>query len=345
MSAPLQPQVADQEARTSASGLSLRISAVPVAVAVSGGRLATAWGDGCIRSFARQQAPDCVQVHDGAILALAADDAGGLLSGGDDGVFARTDAAGMQVLARFPGQWVEHVGTSADGGHACAVGRRVHLWDAAGDTQVLEHPSTVGGMAFDRSGRRLAVAHYGGLTLWTRNATGWSASSLPCRGSHLGVIWSPDDRYVLSSMQEQAVHGWRVADRMQLHIAGYPGKVRQWSWVEPAPWLASGSATAALLWPFDGKHGPLQRTPLALFQDDGQALVSALCTLPGRPTVLAGKSDGSILIGEATTPQQWHVLRHAGGTALALLAVLPQPYWLLAAHADGSVLWMPLLPP
>ncbi|UXA69783.1 WD40 repeat domain-containing protein [Xanthomonas prunicola] len=345
MSARLQPQAAEQASRASASGRLLRIDAVPVAAAVSGGRLATAWGDGCIRHFARQQAPDCMQVHDGAILALAADDAGGLLSGGDDGVFARTDAAGMQVLAHFPGQWVEHVAVSAEGGQACAVGRRVHLWDAAGGNQVLEHPSSVGGMAFDRSGRCLAVAHYGGLTLWTRDGPEWSAASLACRGSHLGVIWSPDGRYVLSSMQEQAVHGWRVADGMQLHIAGYPGKVRQWSWIEPMPWLASGGATAALLWPFDGKNGPLQRTPLALFQDDGQSLVSALCTLPGRATVLAGKSDGSILMGEATTPQQWHVLRHAGGTPLTLLAVLPEPHWLLAAHADGAVLWMPLLPP
>ncbi|PPV06518.1 hypothetical protein XBLMG947_2695 [Xanthomonas bromi] len=324
------------------AGITVGVDATPVRAVVCGAQLATAWGDGCLRRFARGQPPTCLQVHEGAILTLAADADGGVLSGGDDGVFARGDAVGLQVLAQFPGKWVDHVDAAADGGRACAVGRQVHAWGSDGQVQVLEHPSSVGGIAFDPSGQRLAVTHYGGLTVWTRATDGWRPTPFACRGSHLGVTWSPDGRFVLSSMQEAALHGWRVADHAQLHIAGYASKVRQWGWVGPTLWLVSGGTAPALLWPFDGPDGPLRRAPLTLFDDGSGTMVEAVCTLPDAPRVLVGRSDGSVLLGDPRTPQQWHTLQHPGRAPVALLAVLPAPHWLLVAHADGEVLWLPL---
>ncbi|KAB7770856.1 WD40 repeat domain-containing protein [Xanthomonas maliensis] len=326
------------------SALTLHLDAVPVAAIACQNRLTTAWGDGCLRHFVPGQPPSCLQVHAGAILALAADSGDGdaVLSGGDDGMFARVDTLGAQVLARFPGQWVEHVDAAVDGSRACAVARRVHLWEPDGRVHVLEHPSSVGGIAFDPAGHHLAVAHYGGITLWTRASDGWHASQLACRGSHLAVTWSPDGRFVLSSMQEGAMHGWRVADQLQIHIAGYARKVRQWCWLGDASWLASGGSNAAILWPFDTADGPMQRSPLTLFDDDAQALVGAVCALPAPPRILAGRSDGSVLLGDPLAPEQWYTLRQPGRAPVALLAVLPAPQWLLVAHTDGEVLWLPL---
>ncbi len=323
------------------AGLSLHIDAVPVAAAAVGAALYSAWGDGCVRVFRRAQAPECVPVHRGAILALIGDGAGGVLSGGDDGLFARLDGNGMQALARLPGRWIDHVAASADGSRACAAGRQVYLWDADGDEHELAHPSGIGGMAFDHRGTRLAVAHYGGVTLWTRAGRKWQSHLLDCRGSHLAVTWSPDDRFVMSSMQESALHGWRVADRMPLHISGYPAKVKQWAWAGDRPWLVTSGAAPALLWPFDRSNGPMQRPPLALFEDD-PAPVSAVCAVAGQETVLAGKADGSVLIANPAEPKRCGLLRHAGGAAVTLLAVLPDPDWLLAADADGGVLWAAL---
>ncbi|WP_307753572.1 WD40 repeat domain-containing protein [Xanthomonas albilineans] len=274
MKMPSQQRTSTSIPTQSATGFTMQVDAVPVAAVMCGTRLVTAWGDGSVRRFAREQAPDRVQVHDGAILTLAADATGGLLSGGDDGVFAHLDATGQQVLARFPGQWVEHVAASADGHYACAVGRQVHLWRTDGSTQVMDHPSSVGGIAFDPNGQRLAVTHYGGATVWTHAPGDWTPTPLACRGSHLGVTWSPDGRFVVSSMQETALHGWRVGDALQLHIAGYATKVRQWCWVGTKPWLASSGATSAVLWPFDGINGPMQRAPLTLF-DTPQQIWSA----------------------------------------------------------------------
>ncbi|WP_052687865.1 WD40 repeat domain-containing protein [Xanthomonas albilineans] len=345
MKMPSQQRTSTSIPTQSATGFTMQVDAVPVAAVMCGTRLVTAWGDGSVRRFAREQAPDRVQVHDGAILTLAADATGGLLSGGDDGVFAHLDATGQQVLARFPGQWVEHVAASADGHYACAVGRQVHLWRTDGSTQVMDHPSSVGGIAFDPNGQRLAVTHYGGATVWTHAPGDWTPTPLACRGSHLGVTWSPDGRFVVSSMQETALHGWRVGDALQLHIAGYATKVRQWCWVGTKPWLASSGATSAVLWPFDGINGPMQRAPLTLFDTPQQDLVSALCTLPDQPRILAGRTDGSVLLGEPAIPERWHVLRPPGNAAVALLAILPEPHWLLVVHDDGQALWMPLLLP
>lgn len=79
----------------------------------------------------------------------------------------------------------------------------------------LDHPSTVGGLAFDAKGQRLAVAHYGGVTVWAKEKRGWKSAALKWAGSHTGVTFSPDGRFLLSSMQENALHGWRL--RLQLH--------------------------------------------------------------------------------------------------------------------------------
>ncbi|CAM5393189.1 hypothetical protein FALB51S_02075 [Frigidibacter albus] len=247
--------------RIEQGGRRFEFNAVPVAVATVADTAFSAWGDGLIRAFRPGAEPEALPVHKGAVLSMVAEPSGTILTGGDDGRFCRIAPDGVTDLATFPRKWVDHVAAGADGVFACSVGREIHLWDGA-RRELLAAPSTAGGLAFDSKGGRLAVAHYGGVTIWSREKRSWKPTILKWAGSHTAVTFSPDNRFVMTRMQENALHGWRLRDKADLRMSGYPTKVKGWSWAGRLPWLATTGADAAILWPFDGAKGPMGKGPM-----------------------------------------------------------------------------------
>ena len=63
---------------------------------------------------------------------------------------------------------------------------------------------------------------------------------------------------------ENALHGWRLRDKGNLAIAGYPAKIKSFTWVGDTPHLATSGADEAICWPFDGKFGPMERSPVCV---------------------------------------------------------------------------------
>jgi hypothetical protein len=321
-------------------GQRFEIDAVPVAVATVGDTVFTAWGDGHLRALRPGAGPQVLTVHRGAILSMAPEHSGTILTGGDDGRFCRVTPEGVTEIASFSRDWVDHVAAGAGGVFACSAGRTVHLWDGAG-VEVLTAPSTVGGLAFDRKGGRLAVAHYGGVTVWTRDKRRWKSMTLKWAGSHTAVCFSPDTRFVMSRMQENALHGWRLRDRADLRMSGYPNKVKGWAWAGKLPWLATTGADEAILWPFDGAQGPMGRGPMQLAWG-GRGHVTAICAIPGHEAVLAGYSSGAVIFSEIDEIAEPRAVKRPTGAAITLLAVTTLSGWLVAADEDGGVLWAPL---
>src|SRR3954447_25289920 len=85
---------------------------------------------------------------------------------------------------------------------------------------------------------------------------------LEWKGSHLDVTWSPDARFLVTSMQENSLHGWRLQpDKGHMRMSGYPAKTRSWSWSHDGHWLATSGADAAIVWPFESKEGPMGKAP------------------------------------------------------------------------------------
>ena len=160
-------------------------------------------GDGTVRvaPFA-DAAPDWVTVeaHKGACLSLCADSKDGSLSGGDDGRVMRIAADGTATeLAKFGSKWVGHVAAHESGIRAAAVSRAVHVLDAKGATlKSLPHPSTVGGIAFDAKGKRVAASHYNGASLWFVNAKEDKPRLLEWKGSHAGIAIHPEGGHVVT---------------------------------------------------------------------------------------------------------------------------------------------------
>ena len=112
-------------------------------------------------------------------------------------------------------------------------------------------------MAFAPRGFRLAVAHYNGASLWFPNAQNAAPERLEWKGLHLETAFSPDGKFLVTSMQEPALHGWPFADKgRNARVEGYPARVRSMAWTADGKWLATAGADHLILWPFQGKDGP-----------------------------------------------------------------------------------------
>src|ERR1700683_1668781 len=240
--------------------------------------------------------PRRVAVHDGAILTTAADGKR-VLAGGDDGKLAATNAKGeTRALANDPKyRWIDHVALGRGGAVAWSAGKTAFAQAKEGKEQrELEVPSTVGGLAFLPKGFRLAIAHYNGATLWFPNAAEAVPEKLDWKGSHLGVTVSPDGRFLVTTMQEPMLHGWRLVDRQHMRMGGYAARITSVGWSAGGHWLATSGATQLILWPFQSKDGPMGKQPRLLAPSEHR--IEAVACHPGQDVVAAGYSDGMVIL-------------------------------------------------
>ncbi|MDQ0505172.1 WD40 repeat domain-containing protein [Xanthobacter agilis] len=245
-------------------------------------------------------APVTVEAHGGAILA-AAGDGTRLVTGGDDGRVMETVADGTsRILAEHKGRWIDRVAVGPDGAVAYSAGKTAYVLSGkgaatGGEPKSFEAPSTVGGLAFAPKGLRLAVAHYGGVSLWFPNAAGAKPELLGWKGSHLGVAFSPDGRFVVTTMQEPALHGWRVVDGAHMRMSGYPSRVKSFAFTADGKWLASSGSGEAILWPFQSKDGPMGKQPTMLAPSP-TSRVTVVAPHPKDPVVAVGYEDGMVMM-------------------------------------------------
>ena len=204
------------------------------------------------------------------------------------------------AIAEFGSRWVEAIARHGDGSIAAAIGKRVVLLDASGAIiKTLEHPSTVTGLTFDARGKRVAASHYNGVSLWFVASKSDTPRLLEWKGSHIAVAIHPQGEAVVTAMQENALHGWRLSDGHHMRMSGYPQKTLSLSFSKTGKGLATSGADAVVLWPFFG-GGPMGKQPLELAPGAGQACTRVACH-PSMDTVAAGFADGSVLLADIAT--------------------------------------------
>jgi WD40 repeat protein len=235
-----------------------------------------------------------VSVHGGGIL-CAASDGMRLVMGGDDGKLVALSAKGeVALLATDPKRrWIDNVALHPDGAFAWSAGKTAFIRSGKGEEKSLDVPSTVGGLGFAPKGLRLAIAHYNGVTLWFPNMAA-KPEFLEWAGSHLGVAFSPDNKFLVTAMHEPALHGWRLADNRHMRMSGYPGRVRSMSWSAGGKFLATSGAETVILWPFASKDGPMGKEPAMLAPLQARAAIVA-CH-PKQDILAAGYGDGTVLM-------------------------------------------------
>ena len=235
-----------------------------------------------------------VAVHGGGILSASCDGIR-VVTGGDDGKVFSTDAKGDSrlIAADAKRRWIDHVAVGADGAIAWSAGKTAFAQIGSGEPRSLDVPSTVGGLAFAPKGVRLAIAHYGGVTLWFPNAAA-APEVLEWKGSHHEATFSPNGQFLVTSMQEPSLHGWRVADRKHMRMSGYSARVRSFAWTAGGKWLATAGSEQLVMWPFQSKDGPMGKQPRmhAAFA----VRATAVACHPKQEIVAVGYADGTVLL-------------------------------------------------
>jgi WD40 repeat protein len=274
-----------------------------------------------------------VPVHGGGIL-CAASDGTRIVMGGDDGKLVALSAKGeVALVATDPKRrWIDNTAIHPEGAVAWSAGKTAFVRSGKGEEKSFDAPSTVGGLAFAPKGLRLAVAHYNGVTVWFPNMAA-KPEYLEWAGSHLGVVFSPDNKFLVTTMHEPALHGWRLADNRHMRMTGYPGRVRSMSWSAGGKSLATSGADAVIMWPFASKDGPMGKEPAMLAPL--QARVSMVACHPKQDILAAGYSDGTILMVRLNDGAEILVRRN-GSAAVSALAWNAKGTLLAFAAEDGD---------
>ena len=298
------------------------------------GRAAFALGDGTVRF----ESGESVQAHDGAVLSACLPPKGeGLLTGGDDGRVVLSTPAGAQEIASLPGKWIESVAASAESGLiAFAAGRELHVRDPADPAfaRVFAHEKSAADIAFDPKGRRIAVATYGGVWLWYARIADQKPVVLKWAGSHIATCWSPDGKFLVSAMQENQLHGWRVADEKNMRMGGYPSKVRSLAFMSKGALMATSGANGAVCWPFAGATGPMGKQAAEIGYDEA-AMTTRIAARLDRTWLAAGLDDGRVWAADVTG-ERLVPLKSEKGAAISALAMNSDATRVAWGDEDGN---------
>ncbi|WP_112807591.1 WD40 repeat domain-containing protein [Ensifer sp.] len=279
------------------------------------------------------------EAHEGLLSFVHDEATDTLLTGGEDGKVMRTAADGTTTLvAEAPRKWIAQVAAGPQGAVGYAYGKTTHVRLADGQTKEFAEERTVEGLAFAPKGLRVAAARYNGVSMhWV--ATSGQPIDLDWKGAHTGVTFSPDGRFLVTTMQENALHGWKLdakpgAEARHMRMTGYPAKVKSLSWSAKGKWLASSGAPAAIVWPFQGKDGPMGKAPMEL-GTRADIMVTSVSCHPSEDIVAIGYQDGMILAARFADSKEV-LLRRPGKGAISAMAWSKDGRQLVFGSAAGD---------
>jgi len=259
-----------------------------------------------------------VQSNDGLLCAFHDSTGDRLITGGEDGkVFAVAAGGEVAELASAGKKWISNVSAGPQGAVAYSAGKNAYVRFSDGRSKEFSHPRSVEGIAFSPKGMRIGVARYNGATLHFPAAEG-KPVELEWAGAHTGITFSPDGNFLVTSMQENALHGWKLADGKHMRMSGYPAKVKSLSWSAKGKWLASSGAPAAIVWPFSGKDGPMGKAPLEL-GTRGNSMVTCVACHPSEDVTAIGYDDGMVIAARFADAKEVLLRRPGKGAITSMM--------------------------
>jgi WD40 repeat protein len=295
---------------------------------------AFALGDGTVRF----ESGESVAAHKGAILCAVVHPSGeGLLTGGDDGRVMWVRRGGADEVAQVKGRWIDCIAASKESGLiAFAAGRELHVRDVADAafSRVFSHDKSVADVAFDPKGRRLAAATYGGAALWYARIAEQKPLFLKWAGSHVGLAFSPDNRFLMSAMQENQLHGWRLQDGKDLRMGGYPAKVKAMAFLAKGQLMATSGAQGAVVWSFAGAGGPMGKEAAEIGYE-AKGMVARVAAAPELTLLAAGLEDGRVWATDLKGAKI-ETLRAQRGAAISALAMSADGKRVAWGDEDGA---------
>lgn len=263
-----------------------------------------------------------------------------LASGGQDGRIRlwNTDSGAEHAQLAAGSDWVETLAWSRDGSTlAVAAGKRIRFVNVHGEllSETPDHSSTIADIRWQPHTELLAVASYGGVSLW-RPGDPEPVQQIDFKGSLLRLAWRPDGQILVAGTQEASVRYFDVKGGGDpLQMSGFATKVRELSWHHSSRWLAIGGGPMICVWDCSG-NGPKNRRPLLLEVNDGTERITTVQFQHNGPLLAAGNEAGMMTVWQADQfdkPVGWF----DAPSAISVLAWSPNDQILLAGCANGIV--------
>lgn len=290
-------------------------------------------GDGNIHLVGNDR--KTLKMHGGAVPALRAYQ-DGFISISDDGTLKMLSKEGIVTsLSSFGGAWTETLAVHNQGSIAVPVGKNIHLWTKADSEPKMlgPHDGSVTDVCFAPDGLGLVASHRNGATLWSWPHYEPQALPLAWKGAHLSVTISRDKRWVVTAMQEGALHMWNLALKRDYQMRGYWTKPTSLAWSADGKWLATSGSETVILWPFD-KQGPEGREPLQLGWSNA-TFVTKIAAHADDNVMAAGFEDGALVMLDIPNKKAFNASAPSGH-AITALAFSPQGQQVLAGTANGG---------
>jgi len=200
-------------------------------------------------------------------------------------VWTQPDQDPITIAALGASHWLEIMAINADA-MILAVGsaRKVWVFDLKTYEMInqFDHKHSVSGLCFDSKGRKLYASTYQGVAVWFARLSGQSQKLMKWEGSHTMVAISPDDRFLMTAMQDNALHGWRLSDSKDMRMGGYPAKIRDLEFFARGKMLATSGASGIVVWPFLKPTGPMGEEAHEIHPQQGH-LVVKVAGAPSHP--------------------------------------------------------------
>ena len=272
-----------------------------------------------------------------------------LATGGQDGSVKFWDATAGQHTATAPlgRDWVDHLvwvpssdtrHSSLDMGHSSPL-----LFAAAGKNLTALRPDatlahsfkpaakTITALAAPHQGGCVAAAHFGGVQLWDTDDFLLQKEFPYANGIH-ALVWSPDQRWLVSGNQDPSVHLWIPEKDIELHMSGYETKVKHLSYDYTSRWLATSGGRDACIWDCSG-DGPEGREPAMLPHD---APICALAFQNTHGLLATASADGVVQLWSPERPKPLRATVKMPGAATKL-AWSPDDRLLAIGSEKGAV--------
>lgn len=299
------------------AGVTGTLRQLEVGVPLTGGGFAgksyaVADGDGHVHVCAFDGAVAKRRLHEGAVLAVATDQkSGAIVTAGDDGKAIRIAPDGEPETLHEGRRWVDTVACSLRGHVAWSSGKSIYLRPKGADVAIeATAPSSVSDLTFSPDGKWLGAAVYGGAFL-IRLSNPTEATMLTWQGAHSAIGFSPDGRFCVTAMMENALHVWRIDDPEEKHgrMGGYPAKPVSFDWTADGRFLATAGAEVLVLWPFFGADGPIGQQA-GVVGGNETLLSRTVASRPNSQQVAVGYVDGSVALYDRKT-QDWMTVAEA----------------------------------
>ncbi|MEM7719059.1 MAG: hypothetical protein AAF222_07630 [Pseudomonadota bacterium] len=281
-------------------------------LAYDAGAIYAGLGDGRVVMVQDGKA-ETVATHAGAVTGLVVSAASLVISSGQDG---RLLCNGVDVI-KPRSDWITALCQTKDHTRTAVLsGRAVNVIE---DGQIIasldDFPSTVTGAEFFGAGNRLAISHYGGLSLWSIDRFA-KPERLTWAGSMISASVSPDERYIAGATQDREVHVWDFAANRDFRLGGYRTKVKSMGWSLDVPYLYTTGADALVAWGLAGDPGAFPPKEIGYAFSEAVSAVSPTAQSDRMP---AGFTDGSLLLGEVTKGTAKIVRAASGGAVTKII--------------------------